>query len=210
IWLENLYQKVFYGDLVARYKIRNDFALKVLIAKLAESIHDGVSFNRMKNVIQAAGTAIGASTVIEYVKYLEESFLVFGVKNYLAKMAEKESQKKYYFIDNGLITLLQDSPETKLLENIVAITLKRRFGSEFYFARDNAEVDFYIPKTKTLIQVAYSLAGQTERRELESLIKIQQRIKAKNLLCITMDEEKTIEFMGKKIECVPVWKWIVE
>ena len=210
IWLENLYQKVFYGDLVARYKIRNDFALKVLIAKLAESIHDGVSFNRMKNVIQAAGTAIGASTVIEYVKYLEESFLVFGVKNYLAKMAEKESQKKYYFIDNGLITLLQDSPETKLLENIVAITLKRRFGSEFYFARDNAEVDFYIPKTKTLIQVAYSLAGQTERRELESLIKIQQRIKAKNLLCITMDEEKTIEFMEKKIECVPVWKWIAE
>jgi len=207
MWLENLYQKVFYGDLVARYKVRNDFALRVLVAKLAESVHNGVSFNRMKNVIQAAGAPIGASTVIEYVNFLEESFLVFSVKNYLARMTERESRKKYYFIDNGLITLMQDSTETMLLENLVAITLKKRFGGDFYFARDNAEVDFYIPKTKTLIQAAYSLNGETERRELESMFKIQRRVKAQKLLIITLDEEKNIYFNGETIECIPVWKW---
>jgi predicted AAA+ superfamily ATPase len=210
MWLENLYHKVFYGDLVARYKIRNDFALKVLVAKLAESIHDGVSFNRMKNVIRSAGAPVGASTVIEYVNFLEESFLIFSVKNYLAKMTERESQRKYYFIDNGLVTLMQDSPETMLLENLVAIILKRRFGSDFYFARDEAEVDFYIPKIKTLIQAAYSLKGPTEKRETESMLKIQQRVKAKKLLIITLDEEKTIELNGKTIECVPIWKWAFE
>jgi len=124
-------------------------------------------------------------------------------------MTERESRKKYYFIDNGLITLLQDSPETMLLENLVAITLKKRFGSDFYFARDNAEVDFYIPKTKTLIQAAYSLNGETERRELESILKIQQRVKAQKLLIITLDEEKNIDFNGETVECVPVWKWVL-
>jgi predicted AAA+ superfamily ATPase len=207
MWLENLYQKVFYGDLVARYKIRNDFALRILVSKLAESVHDGVSFNRMKNVIQAAGAPVGVGTVAEYVNFLEESFLVFSVKNYLAKMTERESRKKYYFIDNGLITLMQDSPETMLLENFVAITLKKQFGADFYFARNNAEVDFYVPRTKTLIQVAYSLSGSTEKRELDSMAKIQDRVKAKKLLLITMDEEKSIDFKGKTIECVPVWKW---
>lgn len=210
MWLENLYQKVFYGDLVARYKIRNDFALRVLVSKLAESIHDGVSFNRMKNVIQAAGVPIGPATVIEYVNFLEDSFLIFSVKNYLARMTERESQKKYYFIDNGIITLMQDSPKTMLLENLVAITLKRRFGSDFYFARDGAEADFYIPKTKTLIQAAYSLAGETEQREVGSMLKIQAKVKAKKLLIITLDEEKTIDFNGKTIECVPVWKWVLQ
>lgn len=210
LWLENLYQKVFYGDLVARYKIRNDFALKVLVSKLAESIHDGVSFNRMRNVIRAVGAPIGVSTVIEYVNFLEDSFLIFSVKNYLARMTERESQKKYYFIDNGIITLMQDSPDTMLLENLVAITLKRCHGGDFYFARDGVEADFYIPKTKTLIQAAYSLAGETERREVESMLKIQAKVKAKELLIITLDEEKTINFKGKTIECVPVWKWVLQ
>jgi predicted AAA+ superfamily ATPase len=210
IWLENLYQKVFYGDLIVRYKIRNDFALRVLVSKLAESVHDGMSFNRMKNVIQAAGAPIGVSTVIEYVNFLEESFLIFSVKNFLAKITERESQKKYYFIDNGLITLMQDSPETMLLENLVAITLKRRFGNDFFFAREGAEVDFYIPKIKTLIQAAYSLPEQTEMRELESMVKIQQKIKAKKMMLITLNEEKTIKFKSETIECVPIWKWVLE
>jgi len=120
-----------------------------------------------------------ASTVIEYLNFLEESFLIFSVKNCLAKITERESQKKYYFIDNGLITIMQDSPETKLLENLVAINLRKRFGSEFYFAKDGAEVDFYIPKTKTLIQVAYSLSRQTEERELDSMLKIRKKLEAK-------------------------------
>jgi predicted AAA+ superfamily ATPase len=209
LWLENLYKKVFYGDLVARYKIRNDFALKVLISKLAESIHDEISFNRMKNIIQSMGMPIGTSTIIEYLNFLEESFLIFGVKNCLAKITERESQKKYYFIDNGLITIMQDSPETKLLENLVAINLRKQFGGEFYFAKDGIETDFYIPQTKTLIQVAYSLSGQTEERELESMLKIQQKVKAKKMQLITLDEEKIIEFKGEKIECIPVWKWVL-
>ncbi|MCL2283117.1 MAG: ATP-binding protein [Fibromonadales bacterium] len=209
IWLENLYQKVFYGDLVARYKIRNDFALKLLIKKMAESIHNGVSFNRMKNIIQSTGTPIGVSTVIEYAGFLEESFLVFSVKNYLAKMTEYENQKKYYFMDNGFVTLMQISPETMLLENLVAITLKKQYGDEFYFARDDVETDFYIPKTKTLIQAVYNLSAQTEERELASMLKIQQKVKAKTLLLITLDEEKIIEFKGEKIQCIPVWKWVL-
>ena len=208
LWLENLYKKVFYGDLIARYKIRNDFALKVLISKLSESVQDEVSFNRMKNIIQSIGVPIGVSTVIEYLNFLEESFLIFSIKNYLAKITERESQRKYYFIDNGLITLMQDNSETKLLENLVAITLKKKFGDDFYFAKDTVEADFYIPKIKTLIQVAYTLSKQTEQRELESMLKIQQKIKAKKMLLITLDEERIIEFKNNRIECAPIWKWI--
>ena len=32
-WLSSLYQKIFLGDLIARYKIRNDFSLKLLAKK---------------------------------------------------------------------------------------------------------------------------------------------------------------------------------
>jgi predicted AAA+ superfamily ATPase len=32
-WLNSLYQKIFFGDLIARYEIRNTFALKIIVKK---------------------------------------------------------------------------------------------------------------------------------------------------------------------------------
>jgi len=211
IWLDNLYQKIFYGDLIARYKIRNDFALKLLIKKLAESLHDEVSYNRIKNIIQSTGTKIGTATVIEYSSYLEDSWLIFGIKNYLAKISERESSKKYYFIDNGILSLFLQKPETILLENIVACRLNQLFGNQLYYVRSQVEVDFYIPIIKTLIQVAYSIANfETEKREVDSLLKINETITAENLIILTLDDEKTITQNNNIIKVLPVWKWLLK
>jgi predicted AAA+ superfamily ATPase len=54
-WLSSLYQKIFFGDIVARYQIRNDNALKLLVKKLAESVKQPASFSRMANVVSSAG-----------------------------------------------------------------------------------------------------------------------------------------------------------
>ena len=211
MWLDNLYQKIFYGDLIAKYKIRNDFALKLLIKKMAESLHDEVSFNRIKNIIQSTGTKIGTATVVEYTSFLEESWLVFGIKNYLAKISERETSKKYYFIDNGILSLFLQQPETFLLENIVACKLRQLFGNQLYYVRSQVEADFYIPTTKTLIQVAYSLSNfDTENREVDSLLKVNETIAAENLMIITLDTEKIISQNSVEIKVIPVWKWLLK
>ena len=211
MWLDNLYQKIFYGDLIARYKIRNDFALKLLIKKMAESLHDEVSFNRIKNIIQSTGTKIGTATVVEYTSYLEESWLVFGIKNYLAKISERETSKKYYFIDNGILSLFLQKPETILLENIVACKLKQLYDNQLYYIRTQVEVDFYIPMTKTLIQVSYNIDNfETENREIESLLKVNETIAAENLIIITLDNDKVVTRNLVEVKVIPVWKWLLK
>jgi len=102
-WLGSLYQKIFFGDLIARYQIRNDFALRVLIRKLAESVKQPTSFNRLAHVVSSSGKKISTDTVIDYLTYLKESWLIFPVENLFAKLADKESNKKYYFTDNGIL-----------------------------------------------------------------------------------------------------------
>lgn len=211
IWLENLYQKIFYGDIIARYKIRNDFALKLTIKKLAESIHDEISFNRIKNIIQSTGIKVGTATIIDYISFLKESYLVFSLDNYLAKISERESRKKYYFIDNGIVSLFLNNPETILLENLVACRLKQLYGNQLYYVKAQAEVDFYIPTQKILIQVAYNIQNpETEKREVDSLIKILPLLEVEKLMVITFDQEKVLESGGYKIELVPVWKWLLK
>lgn len=44
-WISSLFNKIFFGDLVARHQIRNDFALKLMIRKLAESVKQPTSYN---------------------------------------------------------------------------------------------------------------------------------------------------------------------
>jgi len=210
LWLNSLYQKIFFGDLIARYNIRNDFALKLMVKKLAESIHDEMSYNRIRHIIQSAGVKIGTATIIEYAKYLSATWLIFDVKNYFAKITERESSGKYYFIDNGILALFLMNPETMLLENSVACHLRRSYGNDIFFAKRNTEVDFYIPSADVLIQAAYQInTKDTEQREINALVKSAGELKAKKLLIITHDDERTIAVNGYRINVVPIWKWLL-
>ena len=210
MYISNLYQKIFFGDLVSRYKIRNDYALKILVRKLAENVKSPTSFSRLANVVSASGKKITTDTVIDYLQYLKDSWLIFPVENICAKLAEKESNKKYYFIDNGILNLFLIDPNTHLLENQVAIRLRQIYGNDFYFYSHNVEVDFYIPENQTAIQVSYSIKdAETRKREINALLQISKRLEVKKMLIITKDEQKIITENGVEIEVIPIKKWLL-
>lgn len=210
-WLSSLYQKIFLGDLIARYKIRNDLSLKLLIKKLSESVKQPSSINRLANVLSSAGQKIHSMTLMEYMKYMEETWLLFSMCNYAAKFAEKESAKKYYFRDNGILNLFLTDPETSLLENRIAIELKKNYGEEVYFYNKGVEVDFYVPEHDWLLQASYSIADDdTREREISALLKVGKHLNAKRLTIITYNEEETITVNDITIEIIPLWKWLLK
>jgi len=210
-WLNSLYQKIFFGDLIARYEIRNTFALKIIVKKMAESVMSPISYSRLTNIVISTGVKIGKSTVIEYIDHLLETWIVFAVPNITAKLVEKETNRKYYFCDNGILNLFLFNPETALLENLVAITLKRIYGNDLYFYNHNVEVDFYIPSARWAIQVAYSLSDfDTQKRETVALLKFSRFMPAERFTIITYDEGQAIEIEGIKIDVIPIWKWLME
>lgn len=209
-WLSGLFNKVFFGDLIARYDIRNDFGLRLLAKKLAESVKQPSSYNRLANVVTSAGKKTSTDTVIDYVNYMCESWLLLPVENIIGKLTERNTQRKYYFIDNGILNLFLTDPETNLLENMVAIHLVKRLGDRVFFYHNGAEVDFYLPDAERLIQVAYSLDDpETLQRETEALAKVAKRMNVSDLLIITKDEETVLEKGGKTINVVPLWKWLL-
>jgi predicted AAA+ superfamily ATPase len=210
-WLSVLYQKIFFGDLVARYHLRSDMALKLLVKKVAESVKQPSSYSRLANVISSAGQKVQTNTIIEYVKYLEETWLLFNISNYAFKFAEKESIKKYYFRDNGILNLFLLDPNTSLLENLVAIELKKRHGDDVFFYNKSVEVDFYLPNEATAIQVCYSLIkDETRKREITALEKVGHFLNTQKYIVITYSEEDKIETNNIQIEVIPVWKWLLK
>lgn len=68
-------------------------------------------------------------TTIDYADYTADSWLILPIENEMGKLTEKETQKKYYFIDNGLLN----------------------------FLNAEKEIDFIVPDEKLAIQVSYSI-----------------------------------------------------
>ena len=206
--LSSLYQKIYLGDICGRNNIKNDRVLNILIKKMAESVKQPLSFNRLKNIIVATGMPISVPTTIDYADYVADSCLILPMENEVGKLTERETQKKYYFIDNGLLNLFLMSPDTSLLENMVAVELCRRFGKEnVFYLNAEREIDFIVPDERLAIQVSYSVREDaTYSREVSPLVKYAKAHQDWRCLLITYDEEGVEE----GIPVVPVWKWLTE
>lgn len=208
-FLSSVYQKLFYGDLIARYKVTNANVLKLLVKKLAESVNNETSVNRIKNLIKSTGATIGSNTLFDYLNYLEHSFMIGSISNFHSKFSEKETNKKYYFLDNGILGLFLFDQDTKLLENQVYIELRRR-GYQPYFIKRKTEVDFYVPEENLLIQVSYSIQDpETAKREIQALTTAMKEMNIAEGYIITYDEESEISIPEGKIQVIPAWQWML-
>ncbi|MCL2027217.1 MAG: ATP-binding protein [Bacteroidales bacterium] len=209
-WINSLYQKILLGDIISRNNIRNENAIRVLAKKIAESVMQPSSLTRMKNIVDSTGTTLARNTLVEYLQFLTDAYLVFGISNFSDKLSDKETFKKRYFFDNGLLNNFLFDPETKLLENLVAIDLKKKYGDDLFYYKKNIEVDFFIPKAGRAIQVAYSIADATTfQREITALVKLAEFHKLKQVEIVTFSEETTLQENGITIQVIPAWKWLL-
>lgn len=213
-YINSVYQKIYLGDIASRNKIENQFSLRVLFRKLAESVKQPISFTRLTNIIASTGAKLSKPTLINYLEYSKDAFLVYPIKNIADNLTQRETNPKYYFVDNGIISILAMDVDTSLLENMVAIELLRRYGLEeqVFFYNKNVEVDFYIPDAATAIQVSYNpkKSDETWERESTALIKLSKVLDCKRLIILTYELEENIELKGLNIEVIPVWKWLLD
>jgi len=146
LWLTNIYNKIFFSDIIVRNGVRSEEALRIAVKRLASCVMQPTSYNRLSNLIKATGLTVNASTVSNFIQYLRDSCLLFSIENYADKFVDKQTTKKHYFVDNGILNLFLNNPETALLENICAIFLYKKYGSALYYYNRNVEVDFLSPR----------------------------------------------------------------
>ena len=212
-FLNIIYQTVYLGDIITRNKITNDFAVRLILKKIAESVTRPLSFSRLTNILKNAGASLGKQTVINYVGYMTDSYLLITLRNYAAKLIKKETSPKYYFMDTGLLGLMLLDCQSAQLENLVAIELVRRYGIEnVYFFENNVEIDFYVPSEQLAIQVSMQILDNidTKERETKAFTKLKNFIPDIKCLLITNSEEAVLECNDIVIDVVPAWKWLLD
>ena len=218
-YLSSTYQKIYLGDISNRNRISNPLLLRLLLKKVAESVCRPISYNRMAHVLSSVSGKITMPTVSKYIEYSEAAWLLLRLRNVSASLAERETACKYYFVDNGVLSLFLLNGETSLLENVVALALFRLYGHDkdkdnerVFFYNDKVEVDFYVPEEELAIQVSYSIAqsSDTYDREVAALRNLPQVLPCRRRLVLTNDEQGQVEDEHGTIEILPVWRWLLE
>lgn len=215
-YLTSTLQKIYLGDIVSRNKISNTNILRLMLKKLAESVKQPISYNRLSNILSSVNGKITMPTVSKYIEHCESAWLLLRLRNVSAPFADKEMSCKYYFVDNGILNLFLFDGETSLLENLAALSLFRKYGHDpdnerVFFYNDKVEVDFYVPEEKLALQVSYSVsqAEATFNREVDALKKLPKTLPCERRVILTYDESDIISDEFGSIEIMPLWKWLL-
>ncbi|WP_295746959.1 ATP-binding protein [uncultured Limosilactobacillus sp.] len=213
-YLNNIYQNIYLADIIVRNKIRNPEALRVMVRKIAETVMHELSYNKLFNAVKSVGLSVSRNSIIDYVEDVKNAYLLFTTKNYFNKFADRESTPRYYFSDNGLLNIFLMNKDATLVENQVAIKLFNQYQDQVYYLKSNRtgiDVDFYIPQSKTAIQVAWTIHGTAKEREISNLVKLNNSFKeVEHLLIVTKgDKEETITKGDTTIHVLPLSKFLL-
>ena len=210
-WLNDVYEKILLNDILLRNKVKNEMALRMTLKRLAESVTKPIAYNRISNLIKGTGITTTTASVSQYIEFAKDAYIILALENYASKFVEKETIKKYYFIDNGLLSIFLSNTTSPLLENACAIHLYRKYEDKVYFYNKNVEVDFYIPEEKYAVQACVTLSNEdTKEREIDALQKLDRIEGLHRMVIVTQEEEGNFTLPnGKMIEIIPAWKWLL-
>lgn len=208
-YLKEQTQNVYINDVIERNNIKNDEnILTTLLEIISSSIGSLTNPNKISNTFKSvAKIDIAPTTIANYLKFLEEAFIIEKANRYDIKGRKYISTPvKYYFCDIGIrnsIINFRQQEETHIMENIIYLELRRRGynvdigniedkgkneGKDYF---KQLEVDFIANKgnNKYYIQSAYSLPDANKReQEIRPFLKINDSFKK---IIITMDNIKT-------------------
>jgi len=211
-YLKTIYNNILYKDIIVRYKLPAEKAIKELVYYTANNVSQEISFNSIKKMLQVGS----ATTIKEYFDYVENSFLIFLVAKFDYSLKKQiYANKKMYIIDNALAIHLGFRLSDNfgcLLENLVFIELKRR-KKEIYYTTNKQECDFVLKegtKITTALQVCYELTAKNKEREVQGLLQALRQFHLPIGIILTYDQEEEFKEEHKLIQVIPVWKWLLQ
>jgi len=208
-YLKSLVDSILFKDIITRYKLRKTAFISALLKFIYNNTCSLLSINSILKFLKQEIKSLDYDTVDNYIKYLENSFLVNRLDWVNPKTKEiLKSNKKYYSYDLWIRNVYSNNNDIeKILENFVYLELKRKWYEINTINTSNYEIDFIAEKDSqiTYFQVSYTIKNsETYNREIKPLFLLKDNYKK---VILTLDE---LETQDNWIEIKNIINWSLE
>ena len=209
-YLENLNKEIYLRDMCERYGIRDEESMLILMKVIASAIGSLSNAQKISDTFRSSGNkVITMPTISNYLKYLQESFVVEKAERYDIKGRKNISTpSKYYYSDLGLRNALlnfRQFEETHLMENAIYNELIYR-GYSVDVGVVETRVDEGGKKVRKQLEVDFVVNQFNKRYYIQSAFLISDREKVEQEqapLVKIPDSFKKIVVVGNN---TPIWR----
>lgn len=212
-YLTRLFEETYLKDIIERHHIEKTQELEDLVNILASTVGSLTNVPKIEATFKSVlHSNISANTIRQYIKYLENAFIIHRANRYDVKGRKYiGSPSKYYFEDVGLRNArleFRQTEETHLMENIiynelrardfsvdVGLVEKRSTNHGGKTERVQLEIDFVanLGSKRYYIQSAFAMPTEEKRaQEKMSLLRVRDSFKkiivVKDVVNVTQDE----------------------
>ena len=209
-YLEKLNKEIYLRDMCERYGIRDEESMLILMKVIASAIGSLSNPQKISDTFRSSGNkVITMPTISNYLKYLQESFVVEKAERYDIKGRKNISTpSKYYYSDLGLRNALlnfRQFEETHLMENAIYNELIYR-GYSVDVGVVETRVDEGGKKVRKQLAVDFVVNQFNKRYYIQSAFLISDREKFEQEqapLVKIPDSFKKIVVVGNN---TPIWR----
>ena len=209
-YLEKLKKEIYLRDMCERYGIRDEESMLILMKVIASTIGSLSNPQKISDTFRSSGNkVITMPTISNYLKYLQESFVVEKAERYDIKGRKHISTpSKYYYSDLGLRNALlnfRQFEETHLMENAIYNELIYR-GYSVDVGVVETRVDEGGKKVRKQLEVDFVVNQFNKRYYIQSafLISDREKIEQEQAPLVKIpDSFKKIVVVGNN---TPIWR----
>lgn len=217
-YITNLVDNILKRDIEQRYKIAYSAQFEKMVHHLLNISPYVLSTPDLMGLFNFKST----HTVLNYVKYLKEAYVLVGIQKYSQKSKQRTVSEKVYAVDVAFMNQRENAFVGDnlgwRLETIVLLHLIRKCkneGWDVYYLKDRSgECDFVVcdgNKVLQCIQVSYDISSaKTRNREIKGLLLAYKKTQCNNLLLLTDHEYEELDKGNLHIQIKPVYEWCSE
>ena len=206
-----IYSSIVIRDIQRRHKVTNLDLFSRVVDFILDNMGKTFSGASVVRFLKGQGRTQNIEQVYDYIRWLEEAFVVFRCQRYDLRGKEVlATQEKYYLSDHSLLYGLKGFRGTDMaavVENIVYLELRRRgykvYGGKLY----DKEIDFVAEKRgmeRMYVQVCLTMPSSSDR-EIANLRTIGDDYPK---MVITLDKYGSDNFDGIRI--IPLDRFLLD
>lgn len=188
--LRDVFASYFQKEVQTLSDFHKNDAVRRLILLLAGRVGQKIDIKKLSSEL-----GVSRQTIYDYLDFLSGTYFLSLVPALGKVDVALRKQRKVFFIDTGLFSVLERPPLGSIFENALLNNL-RRFEKIYYFSKNRQEIDFVVRVTSSE-KTAFEVKETATLSDIKKVKRTASRLGTENVFLVSLNfcEETGVKYL---------------